>query len=141
MKKGFFVSFAQQASILTGNPYTFLTALSIIIIWGITGPIFDYSETWQLVINTGTSVITFLMVFLIQSTQNRDSKAMQLKLDELIRSSENAHNALLNFEELSEEELEGFIKKYIKMGETAQQELRAGKSDEAVSAIDVKTSS
>src|SRR5712692_10260940 len=90
----------------TGRPWAFLTAIVVILVWAITGPIFGFSDTWQLVINTGTTVVTFLMVFLIQNTQNRDSEAMQVKLDELIRAIDGAHNALLNLEELDEKELD-----------------------------------
>lgn len=127
--KSWFMCFAQKSAHWTGSPYTFLLATAIVLIWALTGPVFHYSNTWQLVINTGTTIITFLMVFLIQNTQNRDSKAMQIKLDELIRSAEGAHTALLNLEELSEEELEAFSAKYLKIAEVARQRLRNGQSD------------
>lgn len=89
-----------------GNPYSFLSAILFIVIWALSGPLFGFSNTWQLVINTATTIITFLMVFLIQNTQNRDSLAMQLKLDELIRSAQGARNSLVSIESLSDKELE-----------------------------------
>jgi low affinity Fe/Cu permease len=101
-----------------------MVALGIILIWAITGPLFDYSDTWQLVINTSTTIITFLMVFLIQNTQNRDTEALQIKLDELIRSMENAHNALLDLEELDDDELDRIRKDYLKLAETARGKLK-----------------
>lgn len=98
----------------------FMLAVAIVVIWLITGPLFKFSDTWQLVINTGTTIITFLMVFLIQNTQNRDTQAMQIKLDELIRVTQKAHNALLDLEELEEEELDAFRDKYEKMAKKAR---------------------
>ena len=103
-----------------GSSWAFALALGIILIWGVTGPIFHFSDTWQLVINTGTTIITFLMVFLIQSTQNRDSEAIHVKLDELIRATKGAHNALLDLEELGEEELDRIRKDYEKLAEQAR---------------------
>lgn len=101
-----------------------MVALGIILVWAITGPIFDFSDTWQLVINTGTTIITFLMVFLIQNTQNRDTEALQIKLDELIRSMSNAKNALLDLEELDDEELERIREDYLKLAESARAKLK-----------------
>ncbi len=95
-------------------------AVSVIVVWAVTGPIFGFSDTWQLVINTGTTIVTFLMVFLIQNTQNRDSEAVQVKLDELIRVMEGAHNALLNLEELDEKELDLIRVSYVKLAEEAR---------------------
>lgn len=96
-----FARIAQAVSEAAGNPWTFVVAVAVIVVWAVTGPIFGYSDTWQLIINTGTTVITFLMVFLIQNTQNRDSRAQQLKLDELIRVNERAHNTLIGIERRS----------------------------------------
>ena len=106
MVSEFFSRTAQWTSRHCGRPLTFSFAAAIVVIWAVTGPMFGYSDTWQLVINTGTTIVTFLMVFLIQNTQNRDSSAVQLKLDELIRASAHARNRLLTIEDLSEEELE-----------------------------------
>ena len=101
-----FRKFAHKAAGIVGSPWSFIIALAIIIVWALTGPIFHFSDTWQLVINTGTTIVTFLMVFLIQNTQNRDAKAIHLKLDELIRSVEQARNNLVDLEDLSDEELD-----------------------------------
>lgn len=120
---------AKWAAYVTGRPWTFLLAVGVVLIWGITGPIFKYSDTWQLVINTGTTIITFLMVFLIQNTQNRDSIAMQVKLDELIRAMKGAHTALLDLEELSDEELSKIMLHYQQLAAKAREELRRGKPD------------
>jgi low affinity Fe/Cu permease len=102
----FFTTFATKVAKAVGSYWAFLIAVSIVVIWGVTGPMFHFSDTWQLVINTGTTIITFLMVFLIQNTQNRDAKAMHLKLDELIASLKAAHNEMIDIEELSDEHLE-----------------------------------
>ncbi|ODA68335.1 Low affinity iron permease [Methyloligella halotolerans] len=101
-----FGRFAHDVARLTGRPLTFLIAVGVIVVWGVTGPLFDYSDTWQLVINTSTTIVTFLMVFVIQNTQNRDTAAMHIKLDELIRVNTHARNVMLNLEELDEKELE-----------------------------------
>jgi low affinity Fe/Cu permease len=119
-----FTRAAKWASHTAGRPATFMVALGIILVWAITGPIFDFSDTWQLVINTGTTIITFLMVFLIQNTQNRDTEALQIKLDELIRSMSNAKNALLDLEELDDEELERIREDYLKLAESARAKLK-----------------
>ena len=97
--------FAQKTSEIVGSPWSFLFSILIIVVWGLTGPMFHFSDTWQLIINTGTTIVTFLMVFLIQNTQNRDAKAIHLKLDELIRAHNNARNALVDLEKLSDEDL------------------------------------
>jgi len=103
-----------------GSPWAFILALITILLWGITGPIFHYSDTWQLVINTATTIVTFLMVFLIQNTQNRDTKAVHLKLDELLRALHGARNSLVNLEKLSDEELENLQHEFEDLGERAQ---------------------
>jgi low affinity Fe/Cu permease len=114
---------------MTGRPGTFVIAVSLVIVWAVTGPFFHYSDTWQLVINTSTTIVTFLMVFLIQNTQNRDTAAMQIKLDELIRAIEGAHNALLDLEELEEKDLTRFRKQYENLAKDARVALRKGGSD------------
>ncbi len=122
-------SFAKSASHFCGRPRTFVLAVAIIAIWIVTGPIFGFSDTWQLVINTGTTIITFLMVFLIQNTQNRDTEAIQIKLDELIRATKGAHNALLDLEELEEEALDAFRQKYQMLAASAREALNRGTND------------
>ena len=119
-----FTRFAKWISRITGRPIAFVICVMIIFIWAITGPIFGFSDTWQLVINTSTTVITFLMVFLIQNTQNRDSEAIHLKLDELIRANRGAHNALLDMEELEEEDLDRLREDYEQLAEAARAALR-----------------
>jgi low affinity Fe/Cu permease len=107
----------------------FALAVGTILIWIVTGPLFNYSNTWQLVINTATTIITFLMVFLIQSTQNRDTEAIQIKLDELIRATKGAHNALLDIEELEEIHLDAFRSKYGALAELAREHIKNGNLD------------
>ena len=121
--------FAKSASRFCGRPRTFVLAVAVIVVWLVTGPMFRFSDTWQLVINTGTTIVTFLMVFLIQNTQNRDTQAIQIKLDELIRSTAGAHNALLDLEELEEDTLDAFRKKYEALAETARKAARDGAQD------------
>lgn len=115
-----FTRLAKKASTFTGRPACFALALCVIVVWAVTGPLFKFSDTWQLVINTGTTIITFLMVFLIQNTQNRDTEAMQIKLDELIRVSRSANNALLDLEELEEKELDALRERYERMAREAR---------------------
>jgi len=122
--RSWFSRFAKSTARITGKPVTFIMALSIILVWAVMGPMFGFSDTWQLVINTGTTIITFLMVFLIQNTQNRDSEALQVKLDELIRATHGAQNALLDLEELEEEELDRIKAGYEEMAERARGQLR-----------------
>jgi low affinity Fe/Cu permease len=123
--RSWFSRFAKSTARITGKPVTFIMAVSIILVWAVMGPMFGFSDTWQLVINTGTTIITFLMVFLIQNTQNRDSEALQVKLDELIRATHGAQNALLDLEELEEEELDRIKAGYEKIAERARGELRS----------------
>jgi low affinity Fe/Cu permease len=124
-----FSRFSKWTARVTGHPATFIMAVAIIAVWAITGPIFNFSDTWQLVINTSTTIVTFLMVFLIQNTQNRESEAMQLKLDELIRAVNGAHNALLDLEELEEHDLEQFRGHYQTLARAARELLRTGAID------------
>lgn len=122
-------SFAKASAHFCGRPRVFTLAVAVIGVWVITGPLFEFSDTWQLVINTGTTIITFLMVFLIQNTQNRDTEAIQIKLDELIRATNGAHNALLDLEELEEENLDAFKSKYQALAATARSDLELGNQD------------
>jgi low affinity Fe/Cu permease len=110
-----FHNVAKQLSAEVGSPWAFIAALGIVVVWSVTGPLFKYSDTWQLVINTGTTIVTFLMVFLIQNTQNRDAKAIHLKLDELIRCIKGARNTLIDLEEMSEEELDNLQRQFVKL--------------------------
>jgi low affinity Fe/Cu permease len=114
-----FDKLAQWTARHAGRPSTFAVALAIIVVWGVSGPIFGWSDTWQLVINTGTTIVTFLMVFLIQNTQNRDTEAAQLKLDELIRVNEKARNRLLRLEELTEEEMEHIKRTFTRLAKSS----------------------
>lgn len=124
-----FSRLAKATARLTGRPATFSLAVSVILAWLLTGPLFRFSDTWQLVINTGTTIITFLMVFLIQATQNRDSEAVQVKLDELLRATAGAHNALLDLEQLEERELDRILAGYGRLAEGARADLRRGELD------------
>ena len=128
-KTSAFTRFAKWAARATGRPGAFIGAALIIVLWALTGPIFDFSDTWQLVINTGTTIITFLMVFLIQNTQNRDTEAMQIKLDELIRAVESAQNTLLDLEEMDEEDLDQIRVEYEDLAKKARDELRRSRSE------------
>ncbi len=128
-KSAWYSRFAKAAAHFCGRPRVFVIAVGVIAAWIVTGPLFGFSDTWQLVINTGTTIITFLMVFLIQNTQNRDTEAIQIKLDELIRSTQGAHNALLDLEELDEETLDGFRARYEALASAARVELDHGKQD------------
>jgi len=124
-----FSRFSKWTARHSGQPITFVLACFVILGWMISGPLFHFSDTWQLVINTATTIVTFLMVFLIQNTQNRDSEAIQVKLDELIRASSKAHNALLDLEELSVEELDAIRDRYEKLARDAREQLKKGHRD------------
>ena len=125
-----FTRFARSASALAGRPKTFFLAVLIIVIWAVTGPLFGFSDTWQLVINTGTTIITFLMVFLIQNTQNRDTEALQIKLDEIIRANRSARNELLDLEELDDKALTEIHKEYLNLAEHAHRHLEQRRQKE-----------
>jgi low affinity Fe/Cu permease len=118
-----FAKFANATAKAAGHPFTFLLCVAIVIVWAATGPMFHYSETWQLIINTGTTIVTFLMVFLIQNTQNRDGAAIQTKLDELIRSSD-AENEFMGIEKLTDKELEGLHSKCVRAADSTQRMLQ-----------------
>ena len=122
-------NFAKVASRFCGCPIVFVIAVATILVWIVTGPLFNFSDTWQLVINTATTIVTFLMVFLIQSTQNRDTEAIQIKLDELIRATKGAHNALLDLEELEEHQLDDFRLRYELLAKLAREDIALGKQD------------
>lgn len=121
-KKNLFEQFSNAATKFTGSSSAFIIALLIVIVWAVSGPVFNYSETWQLVINTGTTIITFLMVFLIQKAQNKDGKAIQLKLNELIAAHERASNRMVDIEDLTEQELDQLHKFYVKLSLLTKQE-------------------
>ena len=128
MKKNhsWFPALARGASTAAGSPPMFAIALLVVTVWAVTGPVFHYSDTWQLVINTGTTIVTFLMVFLIQNTQNRDTQAVQLKLDELIRVTKGAHNLLIDLEELDDEQVEQLRRTYERLGKIAREKPKSG---------------
>jgi low affinity Fe/Cu permease len=128
-KRPWFDRFAQRASLWTGRPVAFVAAAGLIVLWSASYPLFKNFDTWQLVINTATTIITFLMVFLIQSTQNRDTAAIHVKLDELIGATKGAHNALLDLEQLSEEELSKIRGNYEQLACTAREGLEQGTPD------------
>jgi len=123
MKTSWFLKFSNALAQVAGRASTFVVAVGLVVVWGISGPLFHFSDTWQLVINTSTTIVTFLMVFLIQNTQNRDTAAMQIKLDELIRAVDNAHNALLDLEELDEKDLARFRERYERLAKQARTDL------------------
>ncbi|MBA4166459.1 MAG: low affinity iron permease family protein [Chitinophagaceae bacterium] len=121
-KKNLFEKFAGWATKATGSSTAFIIAMTTVIVWALTGPVFNYSETWQLVINTGTTIITFLMVFLIQKSQNKDSKAIHLKLNELLAAHEGASNRMVDIEDINEQELDQLHKFYKRLSERAKKE-------------------
>lgn len=124
-KRSWFTRLSSRAADIAGRPATFASAVLLIIGWAVLGPLFGFSDTWQLVINTGTTIITFLMVFLIQNTQNRDTHALQIKLDELIRATESASNSVLDVEELDENQLTRLRDEYERLAAQAREELDA----------------
>lgn len=127
--QAWYAQFTKSIARFCGRPIVFVMAVSTILMWIITGPLFDFSDTWQLVINTATTIITFLMVFLIQSSQNRDTEAIQVKLDELIRATQGAHNALLDLEELEETELDKFRDRYQALAKSARDKIDSVDTD------------
>lgn len=133
----FFIRLSQKASHGAGHPAAFGCAAGLVIGWALSGPLFGFGETWQLVINTTTTIFTFLMVFLIQSSQNRDTAALQLKLDELIRVTDGAHNILLDMEELSEKDLEHIRKRYEEIATNARKDTQSGKPDTGIAEVDI----
>jgi low affinity Fe/Cu permease len=130
--KSWFTRFAKWTARVTGRPVAFIVAVTTILVRACTGPVIGFSDTWQLVINTGTTIITFLMVFLIQNTQNRDAEALQVKLDELIRAMQGAHTVLLDLEELEDAELDRIRANYERIAERARADLRRGLGDTGV---------
>lgn len=135
-KRSMFTRFSNLASKKAGSSFAFVLAVIVVIVWGVSGPVFRFSDTWQLVINTGTTIITFLMVFLIQNSQNRDSAAVQIKLDELLRCMEGAHNVLLDLEELDEEALERHRTRYRTLAAEARE--KRGRGEEDMDAPDIE---
>jgi low affinity Fe/Cu permease len=130
-----FARAARRMAGWSGHPLGFAAAVAIVAIWALLGPVFGFSDTWQLVINTGTTIVTFLMVFLIQNTQNRDTHALQIKLDELLRITKGAHYALIDLEELTDEELELIRRRYLELAEEGRERLRSGRTDTGAPSI------
>ena len=127
-----FTRFAKATSRWAGRPIGFLMAVGLVVAWLISGPLFGFSNSWQLIINTTTTIVTFLMVFLIQNTQYRDAEALQVKLDELLRSTRDAHTALMDLEELEDEELDEMKRRYTELAQRAREKLRRGGTDKGV---------
>ena len=136
--RSLFTRFAKHTSRWTGRPIAFLLACGVVLAWLVSGPFFGFSDTWQLVINTSTTVVTFLMVFMIQNTQYRDTEAVQVKLDELLRVTHGAHNTLLDLEELEDQELDKMRKLYQQIAEKARERLRRGEPDTDIPAVGVR---
>ena len=122
--RSWFTRLTKSTAHAAGRPLTFVVAVSVLVVWGIAGPFFNFSDSWQLIINTGTTIVTFLMVFLIQSTQNRDGEALQVKLDEIIRAIANARNEVLDLEELEEKDLDEIRESYREIARAARQQER-----------------
>ena len=132
-----FAGFARHSSAILGSAWAFTVAISIIVVWGLTGPTFHFSDTWQLIINTGTTIVTFLMVFLIQNTQNRDAKAVHLKLDELIRALKGARNNLVDLEKMSDEDLKNLEQEFERIHQKAEHATHAAhKAEHAANAAE-----
>jgi len=136
-----FTRVAKGTAHVVGRPGAFVMVVILVIVWAATGPLFGFSDTWQLVINTFTTIVTFLMVFLIQATQNRDAEAIQIKLDELLRAQLGAHNALLDLEEMEEKDLLALHKNYLRLAEEARQHLEQGIDDTDVPEVSGKSTS
>jgi low affinity Fe/Cu permease len=124
-----FANVARHLSTLLGRPAAFFIAALAVVLWAASGPLFGYSDTWQLVVNTSTTIVTFLMVFIIQNTQNRDTAAIQIKLDELIRATQGAHNTILDLEHLDEEQLTQYLRRYEELAASARERLQKGRID------------
>lgn len=124
-----FARLARLVSTLVGRPAAFAVAMLAVLLWAASGPFFAFSDTWQLVVNTSTTIVTFLMVFIIQNTQNRDTAAVQIKLDELIRATQGAHNAILDLEQLDEEQLKRYLQRYEELAAAARSRLEKGRLD------------
>ena len=124
-----FANIARSISTLVGRPAAFAVAVLLIVLWAASGPLFGFTDTWQLIVNTTTTIVTFLMVFVIQNTQNRDTVAIQIKLDELIRATQGAHNAVLDLEELDEEQLRAYLQRYEQLAADARRRLARGRLD------------
>ena len=129
MRNAWYSRLAKSAARFSGRPIVFVLAVGVIAVWIIAGPIYGFDDTWHAVINTGITIVTFLMVFLIQNTQNRDTEAIQVKLDELIRATNGAHNALLDLEELEQEHLDAFRARYLALAKAARAESSRGFQD------------
>jgi low affinity Fe/Cu permease len=134
-RTSWFTRFTKHSARIAGRPLAFAAAVTVVALWAVGGFVFGFSDTWQLIINTGTTIITFLMVFLIQATQNRDSEALHLKIDELIRATPGAHVALLDLEELDEDDLREICDEYQELAKRARKALDEGKSDTNVPRI------
>jgi low affinity Fe/Cu permease len=136
-RRAWFPTFARNLATWTGRSAAFFCAIALVLAWLVTGPLFEYSDTWQLVINTSTTIVTFLMVFLIQHTQNKDTEAMHLKIDELIRATKGAHNSILDLEQMEEEELQAQHALYAQLAADAREQLQRGRADIDCPAIPV----
>jgi low affinity Fe/Cu permease len=135
-----FDRFSKWTAQFAGHPVAFAAAVAVIAAWVAAGPLFGFSNTWQLVINTATTIVTFLMVFVIQNTQNREGGAVQIKLDELVRAVEGAHNALLDLEELNEDEIEAFRRQYVQLAVEARDEIRHARPDTGTPDVQIRPS-